>query len=177
MGRWGCVRRQFPNCRASCGPHVCTTVSAHHTACALRGVGGNSWNTQLSNPLVAHPLSRCWGTYWIWGDGVQSARQVVRRTSYVVRDGEVTHPMSHRLGALVGSPTPDHAARHLLGLLVTCGYTNLVSATPWGPGQPCSSPFALAGALAGMLREQVRAAAGRRRGERGPIMAYAARDP
>ena len=48
-----------------------------------------------------------------------------------VADGEVTHPMIHRL-AVLGAEAASHAPRHVLGLMEQCGFLSLISEI-WTP--------------------------------------------
>ena len=66
-----------------------------------------------------------------WGDGVSSARQVVKHMSHAVLDGEVTHPMVHRLArAAMGQPSASGAAQKLLGLMGECGFLDIITEVP-----------------------------------------------
>lgn len=62
-----------------------------------------------------------------WGDGVQSARKMVGHMADAVEDGEVTHPMVHRLAGPGADCTAANAARCVFGMMRECGFCELIT--------------------------------------------------
>ena len=62
-----------------------------------------------------------------WGDGLASAKDVIEHMSDSVKDGEVQHPMVHRLAGAQGL-----GSRGLTALLSECGIAAPIAEIPGG---------------------------------------------
>ena len=93
----------------------------------LRG----GWRQTLdaaSQSFVRPPPLVALGHLLDWGDGAVSAMHIGRHFQYNVLDGEVTHPMVHRLAAISSDrESSGNAARKLADLMDTCGFGDLIS--------------------------------------------------
>ena len=62
-----------------------------------------------------------------WGDGLASAKEVIANMADAVQDGEVKHPMIHRLAKIQGVP-----AQGLADLMTACGIALPIEKIPGG---------------------------------------------
>ena len=104
---------------------LCSPLAPHR----VRG----GWRQQLAAPIPSPPPPpprQALRHLLKWGDGLQSAIEVGQFMRDAVLDGEIGHPMIHRLGGILGRDRPGGAAGHLLNLMEECGFSSLVTALP-----------------------------------------------
>ena len=90
------------------------------------------WRQRLHHaPAQARPAPlQALGQLRDWGDGLLSAHQVAAHMLQGVRDGEITHPMVHRLGRLLQNQQDARGiAQRLADMLGECGFDGYMDDT------------------------------------------------